>query len=126
MDFTLCMKGPVGNLVKYNFGDNHSFLRFLGAKAPLGPLQFVKVKVKVKPKSFKIEGFARILFLLLETVTSCMPRAKGYSSLFHGCSRVVQGCFMGISWVFYGYFSAFLGVFAYIKWNVLRVCPVSR
>ena len=29
---------------------------FLGAKAPLGPLQFVKVKVKVKPKSFKIEG----------------------------------------------------------------------
>ena len=97
---------------------------FLGAKAPLGPLQFVKVKVK--PKSFKIEGFARILFLLLETVTSCMPRAKGYSSLFHGCSRVVQGCFMGISWVFYGCFSAFLGVFAYIKWNFLRVCPVSR
>ena len=31
---------------------------FLGAKAPLGPLQFVKVKVKVKRKSFKIEYVA--------------------------------------------------------------------
>ena len=35
-------------------------LMFLGAKAPLGPLQFVKVKVKVKVKrkNFKIEYVA--------------------------------------------------------------------
>ena len=51
-----------------------------------------------------VVGFARILFLLLETVTSCMPRAEGFSSLFHGC---LKGCLR----VFHGYFKAVLRVF---------------
>ena len=50
----------------------------------------VKVKVRVKRKSFK--------------KTSCMPRARGFSRLFHGCSK-------GGSRVFY-----VSGVFAYVKW----------
>ena len=48
---------------------------FLGAKAPLGPLQFVKVK----RKSFKIEYVARLarkLMLLFNISTSCIERGS--------------------------------------------------
>ena len=41
-------------------------------------------------------------FILLETVTSCIPRAKSFSSFFNGCSK-------GSSWVFHGYFK-FMGI----------------
>ena len=74
-------------------------------------------RVKVKRKSFKLKddaGFARTL-LLLETVKSCIPRAKGFSILFHVCSkggsRVFHGYFKGVLRAFQGCFIIFSGFF---------------
>ena len=76
----------------------------------------VKVKVRVKQKSFK--------------KTSCMPRAKGFSRLFHGCSkggsRVFHGYFKGGLRVFFLRFRGCCNMFKGCLMNVLRVCPVSR
>ena len=81
-------------------------LLFLGAKAPLGPLQFVKVKDK--RKSFKIEyvaGLARKLMLLFNILTSCIERvSKVVSWVFNGCfkgvSIVLIGCYKGVPRIF--------------------------
>ena len=102
---------------------NQTWCSVLGAKAHLRPLQFIK------RKSFKIEGcyciFKNTVYIVRN---SNKLYAKGQGG-FKFVSWVFKGWFKGvsgISWVFYGYFSTFLGVFAYIKWNVLRVCLVSR
>ena len=98
---------------------------FLGAKAPLGLLQFVKDK----PKSSKIEGCCWIckntVFIARNSNKFYAKGQGGIQVCFMDVQRVGQGCFRGISWVFYGIFSMFLGVFSYIKWNVLRFvqCP---
>ena len=63
-----------------------------------------------------------------------MPRAKGVSSLCHGCSkggsRVFHGYFKGVLWIF---FLPFKGVCINTTYklngclrNILRVCPMSR
>ena len=57
-------------------------------KTPLGPPH--SVKSEVKQKSFKIDNLAELarkLLKLWETVTTCL-------------SRVLQGCYKGVSWVF--------------------------
>ena len=102
---------------------------FLGAKAPLGLLQFVKVKVKDKPKSSKIEGCC---WICKNTVFIARNSNKLYAKgqgVFKFVSWMFKGWVKGVSGVFHGcfmgFFSMFLGVFAYIKWNFLRFvqCP---
>ena len=81
---------------------------FLGAKAPLGPLQFVKVKVKVKPKSFKIEGCCWICkntVFIVRNSNELYAKGQGVfefvSWVFKGGSRVFHGYFLGVLWVFF-------------------------
>ena len=65
-------------------------------------------------KQKDVAGFARILFILLETVTSCILRTKGCSSLFHVCSK-------GGSMVFHGYFKGGLWVF-FLRFRCVCIC----
>ena len=92
---------------------NLEALIFLGAKAPLGPLQFVKVKlkVKVKQKSFKIEGCCR---LCKNTAYIVRNSNKLYAKGQGGCkfvSWVFKGWFKGVSWVFQGCFEGISRLF---------------
>ena len=88
---------------------------FLGAKAPLGPLQFVKVKVK--PKSFKIEGCCWICKNTVFIVrNSNKLYAKG-QGVFKFVSWVFKGWFKGVLWVFHG---CFMGIFLRF-WGCLHI-----
>ena len=94
------------------------YVLFLGAKAPLGPLQFVKVKVKDKPKSSKIEGCCWICkntVFIARNSNKLYAKGQGvFKFVSYGCSkggpRVFQGYFMGVLWDFF-YVSG--GVFIY-------------
>ena len=80
---------------------------FLGAKAPLGPLQFIKVN-EIR-KSFKIEGCCWICKNTIYIVRNSNKLHFKDQGVFKFVSCVFKGWFNGVSWVFQGWF---MGIFS--------------